>query len=302
MAKLSQIANEIGFIYEKPFAYGNWKGFDVTVKEIPQEARISISFQVEAIGPDTFNMLLSTVNGMKKQWGVVTYSFDKFSVNIDLLNPYSTMSKTKLANFFDAVISEFERLQIIPNDSCYICGEKENLIPMKYNGILTKAHQTCKEAKLKEIIDSSANEPVKNPHAFNGIFGAFIGAAIGSIPWVIVELSIGLFAAVLGILIGYSAFFFYKKFGGAVTPKTKYVILIATIFGVLFTNILIASYIIVQAGGAIVLENYLYIYTETDVALPLLQDLGLGLLISLFALPAVLRKVRSEEKVITTIE
>ena len=302
MANLSKIAEGIGFSYEKPYAYGRQRGFDITIKAVPQEAKISFSFQVEAMGPETFTALVTYVNGLKKQWGIVNYVFDKHSVNVDLLNPYSTMNQTRLSGFVDLMLSEFEALSIFPNETCVLCGEKDNLTDMKYNGIRMRVHQECKETKNRELVESHENEPIQNPHAFNGIIGALIGAALGSIPWVIVEVVVGLFAAVLGILIGYSAFFFYKKFGGAVTTKTKYVILVATILGVFFTNFLIASYIIVNAGGALVIDNYLLVYSEPEIALALLQDLGLGLLISIFALPAVFRKVKSEEKSTIIIE
>ena len=74
---------------------------------------------------------------------------------------------------------------------------------------------------------------IKNEYA-SGIIGALLGALIGAIPWYLLETFVGYFAAILGYLIAYAAFFGYKKLGGA--KKTVFaltVIIISCIIAVL---------------------------------------------------------------------
>ena len=132
--------------------------------------------------------------------------------------------------------------------------------------------------------------------------GALLGAAIGAIPWILVDLFVGFFAAILGVLIGYSAFYFYKKFGGVVVNYTKYVIIGVTLLGVLFANFVIATYVILNNDGAIVLSNYVVVYSDPEIGPILFQSLGIGLVISLFSLPTIFKKVQQEEDTKTVIE
>lgn len=205
-----------------------------------------------------------------------------------------------LKEYTDGLVAVLQKLSIQPHTLCPFCEQGEPDTTVSINGITIKGHEACKQNAIQEL----ANAPVevkKNPFA-KSLFGALLGAAIGAIPWILVDLFVGFFAAILGVLIGYSAFYFYKKLGGVVVNYTKYIIIGSTIFGVIFANIVIATYVIVNSGGAIVFGNYVVVYSDPEIGPILLQSLGIGLLISLFSLPTIFKKVQSEEDTKTVIE
>lgn len=200
----------------------------------------------------------------------------------------------------NGLVEILKTLQIEPHLNCPFCGKDEPDTTISINGLTFKGHQSCKTEEIEKI----KNTPVeikKNP-VFQSIIGAFFGAILGSIPWILVDLFVGFYAAILGVLIGYSAFFFYKKFGGVVVNYTKYIIVVVTLLGVVFANFAIASYIILNSDGILVLENYIIVYTDPEIAPIMLQSLGIGMLISLFSLPTIFKKVKSEENSALVIE
>lgn len=57
-----------------------------------------------------------------------------------------------------------------------------------------------------------------------------------------------------------------------------------------------------HSDGILVLENYIIVYTDPEIAPIMLQSLGIGMLISLFSLPTIFKKVKSEENSALVIE
>lgn len=205
-----------------------------------------------------------------------------------------------LKDYTEGLVAVLHKLSIQPHTACPFCEQGEPDTIVTINGITVKGHEACKQNAIQDI----ANAPVevkKNPFA-KSLVGALLGAAIGAIPWILVDLFVGFFAAILGVLIGYSAFYFYKKFGGVVVNYTKYVIIGVTLLGVLFANFVIATYVILNNDGAIVLSNYVVVYSDPEIGPILFQSLGIGLVISLFSLPTIFKKVQQEEDTKTVIE
>lgn len=303
MAKLIKIASELNLEYQKPHAYGQSLGFDYTVEETLSESTFIFYFLISEITTTKIESLLAYIKLNKKTLKIMSSEVKNFVLRVVWNHNFGTMNSQLMKEFVDNITNEFVKLDIQPNNVCGLCGKEEPTTLAKVNGIIMfKAHEECKNEKIQELKQSEASKPVEKPNYVGGVIGALIGAIIGTIPWILVELYVGFYAAVLGMLIGYSAFFAYKKFGGPLNKTAKYIIAIATIIGVIFTNIFIASYIIYLADGALVLENYIIVYTDPEINGILFEALGLGLLMSLFALPSIVKKVKSEEKRSITLE
>jgi len=178
---------------------------------------------------------------------------------------------------------------------CGLCSQEGVDTTARINGIRVSAHQLCKDQAIADIAKETEAQGQQEPHVLKGLLGALIGAMLGSIPWILVDLFVGFYAAILGILIGYSALYFYKQFGAKVVKATRFIIIAATIFGVIFANFAIATYIIVNSDGLLIIENYIIVYTDPEIGPIMLQSLGIGLFITLFSLPTIFRKVVADE-------
>ena len=301
MATLKKLAQDLNFDFNKTHANGKYNGYDVALEQSITNPML-FSFQVELLDAQQYNQFVAFINSNKKQLRMNQYKIRDHMISISWFGQFSPMNKKIAIDFLDLVTGELRRLSINPNETCVLCGNKDNLVEIKMNGIKMKAHQDCKDAEILKMKDTESNEPVQEKHLFNGIIGAIIGAMLGSIPWILLEIFTGFYAAVLGILIGYMAFFLYKSFGGPITKNTKFIILGATLFGVLFTNIVLASYVIVISDGSLMFANYVICYTDPEISSLLFTDLLIGLAMSAFALPAIFKKVVSSEKPSLRIE
>lgn len=301
MANLMKLAQDLQFNFKNKYANGKYNGYDVALEQSMANPML-FSFQVEPLDASQYNQFVAFLNNNKKQLKMNQYRIKDHMISISWFGSFSPMNAKIATEYLDLVTSELRRLSIYPNDSCVLCGEKDNLTEITINGVKMKAHQECKDSEILKLKQDISNEPITEKHLFNGIIGAFIGAIIGSIPWILIEILTGFYAAVLGILIGYSAFFLYKTFGGPLNKNTKFIILIATLFGVFFTNIALASYVIIISGGGIMIANYIICYTDPDISSMLFTDLFIGLAMTAFAIPAIFKKVISSEKPKTIIE
>ena len=62
---------------------------------------------------------------------------------------------------------------------------------------------------------------MKKNNYLKGILGAFLGAILFGIPWVIVYVYGEYILSILALLIAFGSFKFYKLFGGKITKKTS---------------------------------------------------------------------------------
>ena len=303
MAKLVNIAAELDLNYQKPHAYGQKSGYDFTVEETLSESTMIFYFLISEITSTKIETLNAYFKLNKKTLKIISTEIKNFVVRVVWNHNFGTMNSTIFSELVENITNQFIKLDILPNNVCGLCGKEDPTTLAKVNGIiLFKAHEECKNEKIEELKQNEVSKSLEKSNYVGGILGALIGALVGTIPWILIELYVGFYAAVLGMLIGYSAFFAYKKFGGPLNKTAKYIIAIATIIGVIFTNIFFASYIIYLSDGALVLENYIIVYTDPEINGILFEGLGLGLLMSAFALPSIVRKVKLEEKRSITLE
>ena len=296
MAKLEKIALMNNYDYVKPHAYLNKDGFDVTIEETYSNNVFIFYILLSNISTQKAQELLQHLKLQKKAFKVFSYQISGLVLKVVWNGYFTSLNAPKMEEFIFSIIQLIKSLSIEPNNVCSFCGEEGADELVYVNGIrLLKAHSECKKAKIEEYRESQKNKPVEKPNYVGGVIGALFGAVIGIIPWIIVELSLGFLAAVLALLVGYSSFFMYKKFGGPLNKNAKIIVSAATVLGVILTNLFFASYIIYIADGALVFENYIIVYTTPETNLPLFQSLFIGLVMCGFALPTLIVKIKNEE-------
>lgn len=296
MAKLDKIAFMNHYDYVKPHAYLDKDGFDVTIEESYSSYVFIFYFLLSDISTQKAEELLNHLKMQKKALKLFSFQISGLVLKIVWNGYFTSMNAYKMEEFISSVIQILKSLAIEPNRVCSFCGEEGADELVYVNGIrMLKAHSECKKAKLEEYREKQKNKPVEKPNYVGGVIGAVFGALIGIIPWIFVELSLGFFAAVLALLVGYSSYFMYKKFGGPLNKNAKIIVSAATVLGVIMTNLFFASYIIYMAGGAFVFDNYMIVYTTPETNFSLFQSLFIGLVMCGFALPTLIVKIKNEE-------
>jgi len=137
-----------------------------------------------------------------------------------------------------------------------------------------------------------------------GALGAFLGALVGAVPWAVVY-SLGMFTAWLGLLIGIAAKKGYELFGGKKGGGQIAIICGAVVFAILLGNLLpdLFDFARLIYKGEIEGASYsdipsLYIswVKFNDLFLPILKNLGLGLIFGLIGMGSLFRKMSAEMK------
>lgn len=300
MASVKQIAKQLDWPIDKNSTNGTMFGYDLALIQHvnvmannPAYKQLVVSY--EAIEQSQAELLLSFIKENQKELRIREYKVERDFINIIVNENFKGLNHDRLEEVMNKLSEGFKKSSIVPQSSCIYCNEDSNGENVVINKIFVKAHKQChedatkkyEEAK-KEVNNGDANYPM-------GVLGAVFGGVIGAIPWILVEWFIGLFAAILSVLIGYSAFYFYKKFGGVVTDKTKWIIVTVTVLGIFFTQLIIATLILINAGAAIIFDNYVVLYTDPELAPIMLESLGFAVVLGGLGLFSVYRKVKSEE-------
>jgi len=302
MATLKKLAEELNFqMNGRKLAYGTFRGFTITFEQHisytnSQDIYKVIYIPCDFISDKQRDYLQVYFSDRKKELPNFQFFYSEQLVEVHMYEVFKTLNKEKLTLALNTIIDGLTKAEVSPLSKCVFCGEEGPNSTTKINNILLPAHDLCLEKAKAEQGAASAEYEQQENRYLEGTFGAIIGALIGSIPWILVSMFTNFYAGILAVVIGYSAYFFYKKFGGKVTSKTKIIITFVTLLGILFTNFFLASYVIIVNDGVLVYDNYVLVYTDPIIGPLLLQDLGLGLLIGSFGLYSVYKRVQIDEK------
>lgn len=299
---LEKHALELGWEHQAPFIYTNVMGFDFSIIYNPSPSLLYFIVNVNPVSPVVSNALATAIQPRQKELGI------RYSIQSSTLIQFQKAvimklpTTTQLQDLVQALALILSDAGVTPPTQCAFCNLDGSDDKATINGIKVSAHHDCKTKAIEETSTAQAQNDSREPELLKGTVGALFGAMIGSIPWILVDWFVGFYAGILGILIGTSALFFYKKFGGKVVKATRTIIIVATLLGVLFANFAIATMILINSDGLLILENYVIVYTDPELGPIMIQSLAIGLFISLFSLPTIFQKVKSEESTVPTIK
>jgi hypothetical protein len=259
---------------------------------------------VEQVQPDQAENLFKFFNERKKEMMVQAFGYENKTYAFRIFEAFKGLNTERLMSLLETAIKAFTMYNVNPLTTCVFCNEDNTDKKTRVNKIAFPAHSHCISNAKKEVEDIKNeydNSPSNNSRGF---LGAIIGAVIGAIPWVVVEIITGYYASILAVIIGFSAFFFYKKLGGKVEKNTKVTILSLSFVMIIIANIVIAGFYLISWGYAFSLENIIILYTNPETSGAFLGDIAISLLIGGVGLISVFKKIQSEEinRVAATIE
>lgn len=293
---LDTIASELGFMSKPPFAYTIIEHYHVTM--VYNASMNTYFFQVP-IAPlvgDQAAQLSKYCIEHRKEMGIhVDFSAPQ-ALLFQKSVPFGRIKAEQYRLLLDFMIRALQFAEVQPQLLCVLCEQSQPDTTAFINELYVPVHDRCKSDAIHDFEAVQQEASKQDPQLVKGIFGAFVGAILGSFPWIAVDIVFEMYAAVLGFLIGASALFFYQKFGGRVVKSTHAIIVGMTIFGIIFANLVIATYILINVDALLVLDNYLILYTDPEIAPMMLGNLALGLFIGLLSLPAIFKKITKEQQ------
>ena len=128
-----------------------------------------------------------------------------------------------------------------------------------------------------------------------GILGAFLGAILFGIPWVIVYVYGGYILSILALLIAFGSFKFYKLFGGKITKKTSLIIIIVSVLTVsILTLGVIPNMLLLKEGYSVSLSNLKILYTDGKFMASLLKDYFISLIFTGLGISGIIANINKE--------
>jgi len=205
------------------------------------------------------------------------YGFDGDVLVIRLLEVYHSFTIEEFNNLINTVIGFLKENNIKCEKTCIYCQENNSDNTILINKIKYYCHTSCKD-KLDSLIKERQEVFAKLPKNYKkGLMGAFLGALLFSIPWIILAVFWG-YAAIFGMLICYGAYQGYKRFGGVMTKRAQLLLLIPLLFTIVIAHIIVVIITLYQADIPINVYNLLVVYSLPETGEIVLQDLGLGIL------------------------
>lgn len=231
--KLKQLAKEKGLQMDRGVAYGYFKGYAVTVHEGSSYITLTTATRFPVPGTKESLERYLGERELKKEYNLV---------KTELLNDRITMWFTGLTNpmkkvgaFMDWFFPLLYRYSAEFYNVCSVCGQQIQPGQGQWvmeAGVVRYVHAGC----CQKLMDDAVTELDIKKQADDGSYGmgavgAFLGAALGAVVWALV-LSIGYFAAVIGLLIGWLAEKGYTLFHGRRGKAKVAILILAVIFGV----------------------------------------------------------------------
>lgn len=260
----SQDKNVIyGYYNDYLFTAGDGQGFKFFAVSVPK------------IDSASQEQVLARLMIRRKELKIANLDFQDHILTVQVAEKFKSMGIQDIEAVLKEMAGALAEAGAVQN-SCQDCGvETQDKVLINHTAI--HFCPSCYDS-LSQNIDAALQEfETEDKNYFQGFMGAILGAVVGAIPWVLVEAFTGVIAAFLGALIGLAAYKGYQLFQGKVGPATRWLIILATIFGLVFAQASVLVIFIIQLEIPLTMENIAIILAAPG----LLRELGGSFLFSL---------------------
>lgn len=308
---LKKLARENGMQVSHGVAYGDFRGYAVTLSEGTGYKSMTIATHFAVAGQENALREQTGQRNLQREFRVQNLIITPGSIHVIFTDTIGTIKKIlAFADWFFPLLAQYSATGV---QCCTECGGDLGgggcwkLI----DGVAYHLHDGCAQSVQNSISqEMELRRQEDNGSYISGLAGALIGAALGAILWALV-LQIGIVASVVGFLIGWLAQKGYTMLNGK-QGKGKVVFLIASIiFGVClgtFGGEFIALARMIGGGelpgygyGDILSLIRFLLETNSEYVSIIVRNIGLGLLFAFLGTFSLLRqagKAVSDTKVI----
>lgn len=301
---LKKLARQNGISIASGVAYGDFRGYAATFSEGSGYKLLAVTTKF----PDeqSKSVFLDELHRheLKKEFRVQELMVSDGSIVIDFYDSIGTMKYiTAFCDFFFPLLAQ---CGASGSNICSECGGeffgdgRWKLI----NGAAYHMHESCASSIAADAaVQEQAAHEADTGSIGAGIIGALLGALVGAIPWALL-LYMGYFAAVAGLLIGWLSKKGYELLHGRRCKAKLYIVIIASILGVLVGNLAVDYYsvfslihdgLMPELAYGDIFPALLYLFSSDDAyRAATLGNIGLGLLFALLGTYGILKDIRNE--------
>lgn len=259
---------------------------------------ISLATSVNIPNEASLTSFIDVLKQLKKQL--------KFNYNIeenhkltiiigDKLTSKSTAKKLKdILEGLNRLLEDFDL-----KNSCFLCNKEGRFDSYHVAASSSEICPDCINA-YNQTIGAIKEENALHGSYLKGLFGALVGALLGSILWLVVSY-LGYLAALVAFAMAYLAYNGYKITGGRYGKGMPLIIIFSIIFAIIFANVaevainlMLASEIgltpleAIRLSPRALFDNELFYVAETW------KNIGMGLLFGILGSLGVIRQSMSE--------
>ena len=301
---LKKLALENGMTVASGVAYGDFKGYAVTFSEGSGYKLLAVTTKFpDELAENSFMGELHR-RDLKKEFRVQELVMADNSIFVNFYDSIGTMKYiSSFCDFFFPLLTQYGASGV---NFCPECGGEFygdghwKLI----NGAAYHLHESCAASIASgAAAQEQAVRDADTGTVGAGIIGALLGALVGAIPWAIL-LYLGYIAAVAGLLIGWLSKKGYELLHGKRCKAKLYIVIIASILGVLIGNFAVDYYsmfslirdgLLPELTYGDIIPGLLYLFSADDAyRAATISNVVQGLLFALLGTYGIFRDIRRE--------
>lgn len=171
-------------------------------------------------------------------------------------------------------------------------GKKSNEVK-EQKKVNEKEVKEIKEEK-KEIVEIESMEEQRGNIAL-GIIGAFLGAFVATIPWILMYIYGEMILSVLAIIIAAGALFGYKKLNGPIDKRLPIIISIASIVSVVVSTLVIIPLLLLKTEGLeMSIDNLQALYKFQEFASAITKDLIISVAFTILGISGIVSTTKKQ--------
>lgn len=229
---LKKLAKENGLKVAQGVAYGNLRGYAVTLSEGSGYKQIVITTKFS--DPAKLQELQAVLNqrNLSREFRVQNLQFMTQGIQIVFVDNPGTMKKIyEFMDWFFPLLPVYGASGV---NCCAECGM--DVVAGRWvliDGVAYHMHDTCAQKAMQGIeADNSRQAAEARGSYISGLIGALLGSAVGAVIWALVLLA-GYVASIVGLAIGVLSEKGYNLLKGKQGKGKVAILIIAVIFGVL---------------------------------------------------------------------
>lgn len=299
---LKKLAQENGLKVAKGVAYGNFRGYAVTLSEGSGYKQVVFTTKFTQAGDA--DALQAELNGfdLPRLYRIQQLSIAPNGILIAFTDNPGTMKK--ISAFLDWFMPVLSKYSATGWNTCTQCGGEISAGRwILIEGVAQYLHESCAVKVKAEIGEAEQEQKAQDTGShITGTVGAVVGALIGAVVWGVV-LCLGYVASLVGLLIGWLSGKGYDLLNGK-QDKGKVVILaLSVLFGVFAGTVggyaaslwmELESYYSVSVTIPEFVEVFTLLLQEGELMGYILKDFLLGLLFAALGVFAMLKRTNVE--------
>ncbi len=178
-------------------------------------------------------------------------------------------------------------------------SKEKDLKETKTSKVKEKEVEEVQEVKEKETIAKDTElievDEESRGNIASGTVGAFLGAFVATIPWILMYIYGEMILSVLAIIIAAGALFGYKKLNGPIDKRLPIIISVASIVSVVVSTLVIIPLLLLKTEGLeMSIDNLERLYKFSEFASAITKDLIISVAFTILGISGIISTTKKQ--------